>query len=169
LATTGAGRLVVLGDLLHAREGRHPATLAAIAAWRARHEGVRVELVRGNHDLRAGDPPPELGITCVDGPVVLGGLAGVHDPADAEDGVGEPAVTSAGGLAGSRFLVAGHLHPSVVLRGRGRQRLRLPCFVVGPSRALLPAFTWFTGGGAWAPAPGDRCFAVAEGEVIAVE
>lgn len=158
LAATAATRLVVLGDLLHAREGRHPATLARIAEWRSRHAAVRIDLVRGNHDERAGDPPASLDIACHDGPLAIGGLLGVHDPA----GVVAPMDTGAG------YLVAGHLHPTVLLRGRARQRLRLPCFVVGADRALLPAFSSFTGSGMYEAAAGDRCFAVADGEVLAV-
>src|SRR3954469_14633854 len=35
LAHTNATRLVILGDLLHAREGRSPETLRLVSEWRA--------------------------------------------------------------------------------------------------------------------------------------
>ncbi len=175
LSVTEASRLVVLGDLLHAREGRHSATLARIAEWRERHAGVRLDLVRGNHDARAGDPPASLGIACHDGPLAIGGLLGVHDPASAGERRRDPGCERPGAdVAQDRdgatpgYTVAGHLHPTVVLRGPGRQRLRLPCFVVGPDRALLPAFSSFTGGGMYEPTDGDRCYVIADGEVLAV-
>ncbi|HMR69752.1 MAG TPA: DEAD/DEAH box helicase, partial [Rubrivivax sp.] len=54
LAATGATRLVVLGDLLHAARGRGAAlddeVTRAIDRWRARRPGLQLELVRGNHD-----------------------------------------------------------------------------------------------------------------------
>ena len=58
LRETGARRLVVLGDFLHAAAGRVAALDRAFRAWRDEHAAVDVMLVRGNHDDRAGDPPP---------------------------------------------------------------------------------------------------------------
>ena len=54
----------------------------------------------------------------------------------------------------------------VNLRGRGRQSLRLPCFAFCERGAILPAFTSFTGGGAYTPGEGDRVFAIVENEII---
>ena len=53
----------------------------------------------------------------------------------------------------------------VLLQGRARQRLRLPCFHFGAQGGVLPAFGAFTGLHLLPRAPGDRLFAVAEGEV----
>lgn len=152
LSATAATRLVVLGDLLHARAGRHEDTLRTIAEWRARHEGVHITLVRGNHDRHAGDPPASLGIACFDEPYRFGPFVGVHEPAPHHDG----------------YVLAGHLHPNVTVRGRGRQTLRLPAFVFGPSRGVLPAFSSFTGGGMYEQAAGDRLYAVAGSDVLAL-
>ena len=43
-------------------------------------------------------------------------------------------------------MIAGHIHPVFQLQGRGRQRLRLPCFHVTDDITVLPAFGEFTGG-----------------------
>jgi metallophosphoesterase superfamily enzyme len=43
-------------------------------------------------------------------------------------------------------VLAGHVHPAYRLFGKGRQRLRLPCFYVQAQVSLLPAFGAFTGG-----------------------
>ena len=131
-AATGAAvrGVVFLGDLLHAARGRGAATLAAVAAWRGRHAALDLVLVRGNHDGHAGDPPADWGVSCVDepwSPPGLGGLALAHhpEPAHARD---------------DRYVLAGHVHPAVVLGGRAHQRLRLPCFHFGPAVGVLPAF-----------------------------
>lgn len=150
IAATGAERLVVLGDLLHARAGRHDATLRTIAEWREQHAALRITLVRGNHDQHAGDPPRELGIECTDEPLVVGPFVGVHEPC-----------THTGG-----YVLCGHLHPCVTVRGRGRQSLRLPAFVFGETRGVLPAFSSFTGGGMYEMQSGDRQYAVAGDEVL---
>ncbi len=152
LECTGATRLALLGDFLHARAGRVPAVLAAIAAWRAAHPHLEVLLVRGNHDARAGDPPAAWGITCVNAPFVLGPFALCHYP-------DTPAPT---------YVLAGHLHPAVVLTGPGRQRERLPCFLVSPARTILPAFGSFTGFATVSPAADERAYVVA-GEVIEIQ
>ncbi|MEJ5862121.1 ligase-associated DNA damage response endonuclease PdeM [Pseudomonas farsensis] len=142
LARYACNRLVVLGDFLHARTARAAGTLAALAAWRTRHCELEIVLVRGNHDRHAGDPPAELGITVHEEPWLLGPFALCHEP--------EPHASHA--------VLAGHVHPAYVLRGRARQRLRLPCFVIGAQVAVLPAFGEFTGGWNVAPQAGTRMF-----------
>lgn len=146
LADTGAGRLVVLGDFWHSRDGRTDRVAGELAAWRAERPALRIELVRGNHD-RAGPPPAGWGdwlAGLVEPPFVF---AHFPDPSDAG------------------YVLAGHLHPGVVL---GRERLRLPCFWFGPRAGVLPAFGDFTGAAAVPARRGDGVFAVAGGEVIDV-
>lgn len=152
LRRTRAARLMILGDFLHAREGRQPRTLAAARAWRSRHASLEVVLVRGNHDRGAGDPPEELGFTCVDGPFVEAGLAFVHEP---------QAVRGA-------YALAGHLHPAVRLTGPARERARLAAFVFGSRLGVLPAFGSFTGSALVSPRAGDRVFVVAGESVLKV-
>ena len=60
------------------------------------------------------------------------------------------------------------LHPSVTLRGAGRQRKRLPCFHFGARVGLLPAFGDFTGTADVAVLPGDRVYVVAGGDVLEI-
>lgn len=152
LAATGATEVVFLGDFLHSVRAHAPATLAAVAAWRERHAGLALTLVRGNHDHHAGDPPAALGITVVDGPLRRGPWALAHHP--------EP-------VPGA-YVLAGHVHPCVHLAGRGGDRLRLPCFHFGAMVGVLPAFGGFTGMHGLRRAAGDRLFAVADAQVVAV-
>jgi uncharacterized protein len=159
LARTGARRLVVLGDLLHARAGRAPRTLAAVAAWRERRPELEILLVRGNHDRGAGDPPAEWGVRCEDEPWREAPFDLRHHPTEA---AASPAVDNAG------YRLAGHIHPAVQLTGPGGLRERLPCFLFGERQGLLPAFGAFTGGARVRPRAGDRVFAVAGGEVVEV-
>jgi uncharacterized protein len=150
LEQTGAKRLVILGDLLHARQGRDRETLGSLAAWRAAHAGMDVVLVRGNHDASAGDPPRELGIRVVDDPHEASPFVLAHRPASSKAG----------------YVLAGHIHPAVTLHGRASLSERLPCFVIGRSRAILPAFGSFTGSARFPAEEGDRVFVIAEGELM---
>ena len=146
-------RLVFLGDFLHAREGRNDETFRLLAEWRARHGAIAMRLVRGNHDKRAGDPPGEVGIECVDGPVTEPPFALAHHPTR---------------VAGA-YVLAGHVHPCAVLIGRGRQRERLPCFWLGHRTGVLPAFGEFTGCAEVTPNEGDTVWVVAGDDVTRFE
>ena len=142
-------RIIFLGDFLHSARSHAVATTAAVSKWRDAHPNLQLTLVRGNHDDRAGDPSAQLRIDVVDEPLRLAGLALCHHPQD---------------VAGA-YVLAGHIHPCVTLAGRGRDRLRLPCFWMGPHRGVLPAFGAFTGMAEIKPTDEDRVFAVA-GEVV---
>lgn len=148
---TGATRLVCLGDLLHAKAGRAPQTLAAVAAWREQQADLEIVLVRGNHDMRAGDPPDEWSVTCLDEPVLEPPFAWRHTP--------EPTA--------GHYTIAGHLHPAVRI-GRGKLAETLPCFYWGKQLGLLPAFGAFTGMVAVRPERGDRIYVIAGDQVIHV-
>jgi len=126
---TGATRVVVLGDFFHARSGRVAALDAAFTAWRAQHAHLEMTLVRGNHDRHAGDPPAHWSVACVADPYALPPFIGVHDPVAPPTG----------------YALCGHIHPGVRINGLGEQSARLPCFVVGTRRAILPAFGRLTG------------------------
>lgn len=150
LARHAAQRIVFLGDFLHSREARAPQTLAAMAAWRARHAGLDLLLVEGNHDMQAGAPPADLDIRMVQEPLIDGPFALCHVPAP---------------VAG-RYVLAGHLHPAYRLAGRN-EAVRLACFWFGAAVGVLPAFGDFTGAQVIQPAPGDRIYLVAGERIIA--
>ncbi|HEY4130019.1 MAG TPA: ligase-associated DNA damage response endonuclease PdeM [Gemmatimonadaceae bacterium] len=152
LARTQTRRVIFLGDFLHAREGRSPQTLQSINDWRRAHSTIEMVLVRGNHDARAGDPPRELEIQCVDEPMLEAPFAFTHHPQS---------------LEGS-YVVAGHLHPGVRLTGAARESARLPCFWFAQDSAVLPAFGEFTGLANVSPATTDRVWVVAGDSVVRV-
>jgi len=143
--------LIFLGDFLHAPGSHATATLSALGQWRARHAGLNITLIRGNHDKRAGDPPADLSIEVVTEPLLLGPFALQHEPA--------PHPT--------HHVLAGHVHPVYRLHGRGRQSLRLPCFCVGERVSLMPAFGEFTGGYDIGRKEGERIYIVGDGAVWA--
>ena len=134
--------LVFLGDFLHAAEARTASVLGALAQWREEFADLRCTLVRGNHDHRAGDPPASLGIAVVSEPWLIGPFAACHHPQ----------------AHATHHVIAGHVHPVVKLHGRGREHLRLTCFVLDAQKLVLPAFGEFTGGWIVRPEPGLQIF-----------
>jgi len=155
-----AGRLLILGDLLHGREsGDDPGTLASLRRWRGRHAGLAVTLVRGNHDRHAGDPPADLGFDCV-GELTEAGVEWTHAPHPLDGPVPPDALPR----------VAGHLHPAYRLTdpagGGGGGGASVPCFVVDPRQLVLPSFGTFTGGARVGQSTGRSIYVAAAGRVV---
>ena len=123
-----AKRLVLAGDAFHSEENR---ALALFSAWRERHAGLSIELVKGNHDVMAAATYRQLGVIELGKEARLGTLAIVHDPADA-------------GTDPTLYYLAGHVHPGVYMPSAGAG-LTLPALVLGQRSGLLPCFGGFTG------------------------
>jgi len=117
VSESAARRLIVLGDLFHARSGCTQAVFDEFAATRARFAATEVLLVPGNH---THDEPP---------------FHFVHEPST---DLPEP--------GRSCFTIAGHLHPTVSITSPGGDRISDRCFVADTDALVLPAFGSFTGG-----------------------
>lgn len=145
-------RLVILGDFWHGAGGKTEEVLSQFDEWRCRNSDIEILLIPGNHDRKAGDPISSWRITCLNEPVVDEPFVYCHLPGSTRDG----------------YTLAGHLHPGVVLRGKDRQRLKLPCFWFGGSCAVLPAFGQFTGLSIVPAQPSDQIFAIAGDQVMKI-
>ncbi|MCP3102959.1 ligase-associated DNA damage response endonuclease PdeM [Myxococcus sp. K15C18031901] len=151
LTSTRACRLLLLGDLVHTREGLTPTLVQRLAAWRRTHADVELVLLRGNHDRKAGPLPSRWNLVEHEDHLEEGPFRFTHHPAPVP----------------GRYVWAGHLHPMARLSSGG-ERLRLPCFHVGPEVGVLPAFSAFTGGLDVVRRPGERVFALAGPSIIEV-
>jgi uncharacterized protein len=151
---TGAERLIILGDLLHAPQGYTATTRETFERWRSQHTELNILLVRGNHDRRAGDPPENWRIQAVNSPFHEVSFVLAHEPFESEQG----------------YVLAGHLHPAVQLTGKGRQMVKLPCFWFRKRSAVLPAFGSFIGHALIKPqvSASDRIFSATPDAVIEV-
>lgn len=152
IVATGAQRLVILGDFLHAAAGRVAALDAAFLVWRAAHAPLALTLVRGNHDDKAGDPPEAWRVDVVAEPHLLAPFLACHLPLTPPTG----------------YALCGHIHPGVRLSGAGDESARVPCFVLGRKRAILPAFGGFTGLALLQPAAGEQFVAIAGKRLFAL-
>lgn len=145
-------RIVILGDLWHARAGRTEQSEAEFLAWRERHCDREVWLVEGNHDLKSGVLPSSHGLTVLSAGERFGPFTLQHEPSEPLEGYG----------------LAGHLHPGARLVGRGDSGLTAPCFWVRSRYAVLPAFGEFTGTSRIRPTTLDRVYLLASGQVLEV-
>ena len=149
---TCAKEVVFLGDFLHSAQGRTPGTFATFAEWRAQRAGITLTMVRGNHDLKAGDPPGEWDMRCVAAGEAAAPFIFNHEPGPSRGG----------------YALSGHIHPAVRLTAAGEKDLRLPCFWFGARYGVLPAFGAFTGSADVRPRRGDQVYVIAEQDVLKV-
>ncbi|MBL7963381.1 MAG: ligase-associated DNA damage response endonuclease PdeM [Flavobacteriales bacterium] len=148
IATFRPQRIVLLGDLFHSSLNT---AWDRVADWSLRQDAP-LHLVPGNHDMLADRRYAEAGIHVCDEAVKEGPFVFTHE---AEEHHGS-------------YVISGHVHPGVLLAGRGRQKLRLPCFRFGVRTGILPAFGLPTGLHCEGLRPGIRTFACTPNAVIDV-
>lgn len=139
----GIERLIVLGDLVHARLPDQAPWLERLAEFRRTHAGMALQLVGGNHDRHAD--PQRLGVTALGPRWFEAPFVGLHEAMPDPQG----------------FTLGGHIHP-VLRMGTRHRPLRVPVFWQRPFGLTLPAFGELTGGYAIRPAAVDRLYAVGE-------
>ncbi|WP_118975010.1 ligase-associated DNA damage response endonuclease PdeM [Taibaiella koreensis] len=117
-----------LGDLFHSA---HNSDWLLFEAFILTYPDVRFVLIRGNHDILAPEHYAALSLDVVPERLELDDLVFSHEPLEH--------------VAPGKINVAGHIHPGCLLRGLGRQSVRLPCFYLYEQVFLLPAFGALTG------------------------
>ena len=142
--------LIFLGDFFHSRTGKTETVRGSLLQWREHFPEIEMHLIRGNHDLSAGDPWAELSIYCHPDPWTFLGLECRHSPV----------------RKSSSFYLAGHVHPGFTLKGQGRSSIRAACFHLTHSMIVLPAFGSFTGLSTVKPELDDRIFMTNRKEII---
>jgi DNA ligase-associated metallophosphoesterase len=153
LDVTGAKRLLVLGDLLHAPAGLTDTMILRVAAWRERHAHVRFEIIPGNHDRKLDRVAEVWKLMIREACVCEPPFEFVHDPADAANA--------------DHIACSGHVHPMVRL-ATARESVRVPAFLVMSRRMLLPAFCGLRSGLTFDPPPEASVFAIAGDRVVDV-
>lgn len=150
LSATGARRLVVLGDVVHAVSGLTPQVIESVAVWRQSFDGELI-LIRGNHDRHLKELPRSWRIDRFVDEYEEAGFVYRHEPA---------------GSAGA-YAFCGHEHPMFALGAR-LDRVRVPCFQFTRDHGVLPAFSEFTRGRNIERASGDRIYLATPEAVVAL-
>jgi DNA ligase-associated metallophosphoesterase len=138
-----------LGDLFHSD---HNAEWRQLEAFVDAYDTVRFTLIRGNHDILHRDHYERLSMDVVPEVLELANLVFSHEPLET--------------VPAGKINIAGHIHPGCVLRGLGRQSLRLPCFYWCNDLLLLPAFGALTGLKMMGQGSDVRLYAIASDRVL---
>lgn len=145
-------KVLIVGDLFHSHSNKEH---ELFIKWRQDIPQVTFQLVIGNHDILKNDWYTKANIELHEEPFIEGPFVFTHDM--------EKISTTA-----DQYYFSGHIHPSITIRGLGKQSLKLPCFYFNSHYAVLPAFGRFTGTYPIKCGAGDHVFAVAEKKVIQI-
>ena len=122
-----ATTLIIVGDLFHAEYNKD---LDDFKNWLQQFSDLKIKLIKGNHDRLRTSIYHDFNIEVINKELVLDALKFVHD------------FTA---LDNNCFTISGHTHPGVFIKGKGRQRIKLPSYQVTKDQLILPAFSLFTG------------------------
>jgi uncharacterized protein len=151
LMTLQPARLIFIGDLFHSHYNAEWEALAPIVQ---QFKSCAFELLPGNHDIMSLHQYERHQIKVLPKQVMLtAAIMLTHAPLEKET---------------NAYVLCGHVHPAITMRGRGKQALTLPCFWFSQKQAILPAFGVFTGVKPIQPKAGDKVFAVLKREIIDV-
>lgn len=144
-----AEKLIVVGDLFHAEFNQD---IAYFKDWLIQTQ-VKIELIAGNHDRHSDHFYESLGLKVYAREKISQTIRFVHDEtAPNED----------------YFTISGHTHPGVLIKGKGRQHIKLPCYQVTEHQLILPAFSKFTGLNTKNPPENCLNYAFTESSIVKV-
>lgn len=122
-----AEKLIVVGDLFHANYNKD---LDEFKVWLTQFPYLKLQLIKGNHDRLKQSVYDNFNIEVHQHKFEINNLKFVHDFVKIDS---------------NYFTISGHTHPGVFIKGKGRQRIKLPCYQVTRQQLILPAFSLFTG------------------------
>lgn len=144
-------KVILLGDLFHSDFNDEWGLLEQVTNA---YPEIEFHLIVGNHDILDLDRYKATRLIIHPETWEVGPFLFSHEPL--ED------------IPADLYNLCGHIHPGIILRGRGKQRLRLPCFFFGPESGILPAFGAFTGLFVLSKQIGNKVYAIANQQVIEV-
>lgn len=144
-----AQKVYLLGDLFHGSINKEWQYIVNLIAH---FKHVAFGLIQGNHDVLSDLVLKEAGIAAYHY-LEIDGILLTHKPIDKLN----------------HFNICGHIHPGIILKGKGRQTLKLPCFYKTPNQLILPAFGRFTGLDIIKPNATDSIYAIANNQVVFFE
>lgn len=143
--------ILFLGDLFHSSANSE---WDDFDEWKVQYNDLPMYLTAGNHELYPIQEYYNRGLFTSES-ITSPPFLFTHHPLKSD-------------IDEDMIVVSGHIHPSVKLKGKGRQRLRLPCFRVRDQEVLLPAFGSFTGTHTIEPNADDQIFVIADDKIIAL-
>lgn len=149
-----ATRLILLGDMFHARSSISPDIRNALDVFFSEHSKLHFTLVLGNHDRNLRKLPANWPIEIVDSGTQLGRISISHIPKAPSQGCD--------------LLLCGHIHPAYRFPSKIDSIGKLPCFWLSQRQLVLPAIGEFTGTQVVNPSGTDRTWVIAANQILEV-
>lgn len=127
ISTYSPKEVYFLGDLFHSSWNQEWETLLNFLRL---FPTSSFHLVIGNHDILPSEKYRDPHLKVHAHSVVLEALLLSHEPTPPPE---------------SLLTICGHVHPGVLLMGKAKQRVRIPCFHYSENVLTLPSFGNFTG------------------------
>lgn len=143
--------ILFLGDLFHSIRNKEWDTFKH---WRDSHPSIEVILVMGNHELYPKAEYKMMGVNCFE-EYITGPFLFVHEDDESNSKT-------------DVFKISGHIHPSIRMKGKGRQSIRIPCFYFDDRKAILPAFGRLTGTHNVKPSKNAQIYGVLEHQILQI-
>ncbi len=141
--------VIFLGDLFHSDLNSE---WLVFERFRTANPFIRFVLTRGNHDILPDGLLEKAAVDVMPSYSIVPHIHCTHHPEE-------------NGFAG-RLNIAGHVHPGCLIRTKGKQAYRLPCFYFHKQTLLLPAFGMLTGLHMVKPSRGARIYPTAGDKVL---
>lgn len=152
IASTQPANMLFVGDLFHSDVNQE---WDQFCTWRKQYPAIKMDIVLGNHDRLPENFCDNFQINIYPTERVIGPFTFAHHPREV--------------FTENEYVISGHVHPVVHLRGMARQSTTVPCFYFGTQQAILPSFGYFTGGYAVEVTEHDTIVAVAQNKLFAVQ
>ena len=119
--------VLFVGDLFHAEINKD---MEVFKQWKQQFHNVVFELIKGNHDRLKDEFYRSLDIKVHKTHKDVLPFRFVHDATHCDI---------------ETFCISGHIHPGVLIQGRNKARVKVPCFELSDNQLILPAFSEFSG------------------------
>lgn len=146
-------KIIIVGDLFHSKSNKEH---NLFVRWLKNYEHIDIHLVLGNHDILQNQFYTENQITTHKIYLEIGTFIFTHDMYE---------VT----VSPDKYYFSGHIHPSIAIKGTGRQFVKLPCFYFTKQYAVLPAFGKFTGTYNIVPKKNETVLAIVKNQIIKIQ
>ncbi len=143
--------VIFTGDLFHSDLNNE---WFEFTSWLRLHPKIKFHLVKGNHDIIPEHEYTLSNLVVYPEKLEIDQFSFIHHPTESP--------------AENRFYFAGHLHPGITLRSRGRQSITLPCYWITEHQCILPAFGTFTGFFKIKPGKKDRIYVAGADKIFAI-
>ena len=121
-------RIILLGDLFHSSFNQEWKLFCKfVNEWKQ----IEFVLILGNHDILEKKHYQEVCSRIISDTLEEEDVIFSHHPLEK--------------IPENKICIAGHIHPGVMLYGKGKQSIKLPCFYLHGNQLILPAFGSLTG------------------------